>query len=464
MSRRRLGFAKAPVGDLPMLQSVRAAQTSAGIAMAQLAYQSADFRPQVLSSEKVVHVSSKINTETGLPWTVSDLTLHLFNKERDSLDPDLAADFNPDGPTLVNYLAGRKMPELERIQLAVARMIQGGTLPQEAFELVHDDLGMHRAVQPFKDLLLDLGFGQLPTKKQFALLDKKLKWLETGQRDFDRLLIADRTRFRSSKLELLDELLAVREHVTGRCVPPNKKFRKNLRWILRRAQALALAISKLRVATGDVVPKYSQQAFRKCLQFLPVMGAAGDFTFAPYLEVWLDGDRSEAEMAAFEFTRQQVRERWNIDIKPSGAGNSLDSENDARWILDTAMVRDFGDLLAIEFGNRLRHEVFIRRCIRWLGVDWTYNTALTRSICTYYEIDNRADSDLEEATVKILKSARALATADPSSVSLAAVNRLIKLVRWLTADVSTSLNLDVADAVPLNEQPWRLSGVGLGAA
>ena len=459
MSRRRHGLAKIPKGDLLVLKSVRVKQTSAGAAMAALAYNGAGLHRQVREGGDVIHVGTKMNKDTGLPWTVDDLSLHLFNEKRESPDPDQAAEFNPDGSTLSNYLAGRKMPELGRIHLAVARMIQDGTLPEEAFHLVHAELGTHRAVQPFKDLLLDLEYSQKTTARQTALLGKILEWLQIGQKDFDRLLREDRIKFRKGQFELLDELLLARAHLRGNLVQSDKEFRKNLRWIYIRAKALLKACGTLRVSSVDQVPDYSQRAIKTCLRFLPVMRTADGLTFAPYLKIWLGASRTETEIAVFESIRQQVVKLWKVDIKPLTNVDCVNTLLDAEWLLETALLRDFGDLLAVESGTRVRDEVCIRRCIKWVGVDWTYTTALMASIREFYEVENQADS--EELICRVLDAARLISTTAPADVSRRDVKQLIKLVRRLSIDVCTSLNLDVAEAVPLREQPWRIGAAGI---
>lgn len=241
-----------------MLQSTRSAQTAAGAAMARLAYASAGLSPRLLESGDVVHISTKSNRDTGCPWTLDDLSLYLFNPKRDSPEADEAAEFEPDGATLANYRAGRKMPNLDRISLAVARLIMDGSIPEEAFQLVHVDVATHRALEPFRELLLELNHGRKPTPQQVDALTQKLVWLEQGQQDFDRLLREDQIKFRQSQNELLDELLALRAHLTGTQTQTAKNLKKNLRWISRRAKEFVEMMDSLRVASVGVTPDHCE--------------------------------------------------------------------------------------------------------------------------------------------------------------------------------------------------------------
>lgn len=242
-----------------MLESIRSAQTAAGAAMARLAYAAAGLCPRRLESGNVVHVSTKVNPDTGSPWTLDDLSLHLFNPKRDSPVADDAAQFEPDGATLANYRAGRKMPKLKRMSLAVARLIMDGSMPEEAFQLVHVDVATHRALEPFMAILLELDHGRRLTRQEVIALSQKLDWLEEGQKDFDRLLREDQINFRQSQNDQLDELLALRAHVTGVQTQTARNLRKNLRWIPRRAEEFVEMMDNLRVASVGVTPDYCEQ-------------------------------------------------------------------------------------------------------------------------------------------------------------------------------------------------------------
>ena len=378
----------------------------------------------------------------------------MFNKERDNSDGDLAAKFNPDGATLSNYRAGRKMPEFDRICLAVSRLISAGTLPAEAFELVHASVGIHRALDPFKGVLLELEHGLLPSKHQAETIAKKLKWIEIGQADLDRLLRDDRTDFRQSHLELLDELFAARAHIVGVAVQTEVEYRKNLRWSFRRAQALISAIDRSRVSTVIVVPEYTARALKNIARVGPLMQTSGSLDFGPYIAAWLHEERTESELQKFDSVRKQVLRHCAVDIMPPRDMEGFEFPNSEK-LLEIAMVPEFEDIGFIENGTRLRDTACLRRCIRWLGVKWTCTAALMGSIQAYYGVDEPADSDLHEVCCGIAAAARELANSKPAEVSLLSVKRLIKLVHRLSIDVWASMNLDVADAVPLDKQPWR---------
>lgn len=437
-----------------MLRSVRAAQTAAGAAMAQLAFESVAMEFQQGDCDQVELTASKINLETGSPWTLNDLSLFLFNKERDSLDPDLAANFNPDGATFSNYLAGRKMPEIDRIHLAISRLIACGTLPAEDFGLVHASVGIHRALDPFQSVLLELEHGQRPSKQKAEALAQKLRWLEIGQADFDRLLRKDQTDFRQSQLELVDELFAARAHATGGARQTDAARRKNLRWILRRAESLLSTIERLRVATVAVVPDYNTRALRSCARFGPLMDGAGSLNFGPYVAAWLRAERSEDEIESFNALRQKVLKKYAFDIMPL-RGEECSMLPDSARLLEIAMIPDFVDEEFRNHGTRRRDEACLRRSIRWIGAKWTCTAALLRSIEEYYEVAEPHDSDFDEVCCGIDAAAREIANAKPAEVSLVSITRLVKLVRRLSIDVWTSINVDVADAVPLGMQPWR---------
>ncbi len=436
-----------------MLRSMREAQTSAGVGMARLAYQSAGLRPQTLEVGAAGCDRVRINRSTGQQWTLADLTLHLFNTQRDSADADEAAAFNPDGPSLANYLAGRKMPGLVRIHLAVARMIEDGSLPAEAFQLLHSDPGTHRALDPFWDRLLQVECGRELAPSQAVALREELGWLEAGQNDYDRLLREDRTRFRQSQNSLLDELLTLRAHVSGRQPQSEIGLKKNLRWVLRRAVELASTMNCLRVASIAVTPDFCARAMRTCLRFLPLLDDAGELTFDPYVASFLMTATSEADLMRFHSIRDRVLKRWRTDILPSRCAPR--HSVDLKRLLDVARVCDFDDPEFAQQGTRQRDEACIRRCIRWVGAESTYARALLNSISEYYEIDVRSNSDFEEVTHLILEGARHLASESSASVTDAPVKRLIQLVCRLHVDVWTTLNLDVADPVPLDKQPWR---------
>lgn len=436
-----------------MLESIRSAQTAAGAAMARLAYAAAGLCPRRLESGNVVHVSTKVNPDTGSPWTLDDLSLHLFNPKRDSPVADDAAQFEPDGATLANYRAGRKMPELIRIHLAVARMIEDGSLPAEAFQLLHSDPGTHRALDPFRDRLLQVECGRELAPSQAVALRQELGWLEAGQNDYDRLLREDRTKFRQSQNSLLDELLTLRAHVSGRQPQSEIGFKKNLRWVLRRAVELASTMNCLRVASIAVTPEFCARAMRTCLRFLPLLDDAGELTFDPYVASFLMTATSEADLMRFHSIRDRVLKRWRTDIVPSTCAPR--HSFDLKRLLDVAKVCDFDDPEFAQQGTRQRDEACIRRCIRWVGADSTYARALLNSISEYYEIDVRSNSDFEEVTHLILEGARHLASESSASVTDPPVKRLIQLVCRLHVDVWTTLNLDIADPVPLDRQPWR---------
>lgn len=314
-----------------MLESVRAAQASAGVAMARLAYQVVGLRPQALGNDKCVHVSSQISPDTGRAWTLSDLSLLLFNPKRDSPEADEAAEFEPDGPTLANYRSGLKMPDLVRINLAMSRLIQEGLLQEDAFQLVQSDSGTHRALEPFRSLLLQLACARDLTPLELSTLQQQLEWLRAGQQDLDRILAEDRTNFRRRQLELLDELLALRAHIAGKQRQARSDLAKNLRWILRRAECFVIAMHEMRIATVVVAPE-------------------------------------------------------SYEPQP---------------------------------------------------------------------VDDLFDSAFDEANWLILGWAREVASADPEDLSAVLVEQLIRLVDGMRVDVWTSMNLDVAEPVPLAGQPWR---------
>ena len=437
-----------------MLRSARAAQTAAGAAMAQLAFESVAMEVQQGDGDEVVVTASRINPKTGSPWTLNDLSLFLFNKERDSPDPDVAAKFNPDGATFSNYRAGRKMPEVDRIHLAISRLIAGGTLPAEGFELVHASVGIHRALDPFQSVLLELEHGQRPSKQQAEALAQRLRWLEIGQADFDRLLRNDQTDFRQSHLELLDELFAARAHINGEALQTEAGYRKNLRWILRRGEALISVIEGMRVATVAVVPDYKKRALSNCAGFGPLMNKFGTLDFGPYITAWLHDERSASELEAFNALRRQVLRECSVDIMPPRA-TEHSALPDLVKLLQIAMVPEFEYEDFAENETRRHDAACLRRCIKWIGVKWTCTAALMSSIQVYYQVAEPHDSDLEEVSCCIVVAARHLARAKPAVASLASITRLVRLVLRLSVDVWTSMNVDVADAVPLSMQPWR---------
>ena len=398
-----------------MLQSARAAQTAAGAAMAQLAFESVAMEVQQGDGDEVVVTASKINPETGSPWTLNDLSLCLFNKERDSPDPDVAAKYNPDGATFSNYRAGRKMPEVDRIHLAISRLIAGGKLPAEGFELVHASVGIHRALDPFQSVLLELEHGQRPSKQQAEALAQKLRWLEIGQADFDRLLRNDQTDFRRSHLELLDELFAARAHINGEALQTAAGYRKNLRWILRRVEALISVIEGLRVATVAVVPDYKKRARRNCARFGPLMNKSGTLDFGPYITAWLHDERSASELEAFNALRRQVLQECAVDIMPPRA-TEYSALPDLVKLLQIAMVPEFEDEDFVENGTRRHDDACLRRCIKWIGVKWTCTAALMSSIEAYYQVDESADSDLDEVCCSIAEAAGEIASAKLAEV------------------------------------------------
>gem|GEM_PF-4033411 len=308
--------------------------------MARLAYQAVGLHPHVLGSGEVIHVSSQRNPDTGRAWTLGDLSLLLFNPRRDSSDADEAAEFEPDGPTLANYHNGLKMPDLDRINLAVYRLIAEGLLHEDAFQLVHADSGTHRALEPFRSFLLQLGCVRDPTPLDLSVLQQQLEWLELGQQDLDRLLAEDRTTFRRRQLELLDELFALRAHISGGRRQARPDLAKNLRWILRRAECFVNSMHEMRIATVVVAPE----------------------SFEPHLD----------------------------------------------------------------------DEVF--------------------------------DSPFDEASWLIVEWARDVASANLEDLSAAPLEQLIRLVDGVRIDVWTSINLDVAEPVPLAEQPWRCPALSQGQA
>jgi hypothetical protein len=212
---------------------------------------------------------------------------------------------------------------------AVQNLIEHGCLPRRALSPVAIDSGHARAMKPFAPVmsqLMRLRLGSPPP----ARLQRKIRRLVALHRaalsDFREFENADRSRFRNASAQLRSACLAMRAAELSSEPEPDGRHFAN---VARAAMAVQEVLDQLVVSHWHLrTPRYSgPDAVR---QFVPLSGGSGVPALA-HVVAWVQermAHDTDDFQTALEIVREIVRRRWGDDpfsLAPVPTEVSLDN-------------------------------------------------------------------------------------------------------------------------------------------
>lgn len=371
------------------------------------------------------------------------------------------------GSSFSNYLAGRKLASLGKVNDAIQVLVRRGMLPTTALLVVPESVGAARALVPFRETLdLIKQNGELhrrPSDQVLERLGRDVALHAAGQSDIDRLVSEDRTSFireRTAALSALHQLLHTHLMAPGSTADERRTAREALDSSL---SAFLQAVRSLRVL-ALCLPQRERKvtSFAWVADLMAPLSPDGNPAFGPLFSWLLRANTNTRVSEAVESLRVRVLTRWNEDILQDDDVEKNSASQDHSWSMatryfncDRPRPRDEATYLRLSFGLGDRERCFLRRASQRLGPAGLRLVILLRLAESWYfgdEAHESVESDFENRIESLLDWARQKCTRSPEQSQL---RRLVREMDRLTVRIHVELNADIAEPVELLQQWWR---------